>query len=80
LEYEKTGIPANLGVCVPPDENISPVLIDIIVPGNYVKSNMHFRLSSIEESTRMPLLGRSIVHQEAVDLLEEFITALESCD
>jgi uncharacterized repeat protein (TIGR03806 family) len=80
LEYEKTGLPINLGVCVPPDENISPVLIDIIVPGNYVKSNMHFRLASTEESTRMPLLGRSLVHEEALELLEAYISSLDNCD
>jgi hypothetical protein len=34
-------------------------------------------MATVEEEYRMPLLGRSLVHQEAVDLIEEWITSLE---
>ena len=37
---------------------------------------MHYRLSTTDDSYKMPLLGRSIVDEEAVALLEEYIASL----
>jgi len=34
-------------------------------------------MATIEEEYRMPLLGRSLVHQEALDLVEDWIISLE---
>jgi hypothetical protein len=69
-----------MGVCVTPQENIDPVLQKIIVPGNFTKSVMHFRLNSTDESTRMPLLGRTLVDDEGVQLLKDFILSIDNCD
>ncbi len=80
LAFSETTQAINLGLCVQPDEFINPSLINIITPGNVYKSMMHFRLSSTEESNRMPLLGRSLVHQEAVDLLTQYIQSITDCD
>lgn len=80
LAFSETVDPINLGLCVEPDEFIQPSLTNIITPGNTYKSMMHFRLSSTEESSRMPLLGRSLVHQEAVDLLTQYIESITNCD
>ena len=53
----------------------------VITPGNFNKSIMHFRLSSNDESERMPLLGRTVVHDEGVALLEEYISSLtQTCN
>ena len=41
---------------------------------------MYYRLSATDESVRMPLLGRSIVHTEGIELLEQWINTLEPCD
>ena len=71
---------SSLGACVTPDTQISPYT-DIIVPNNISRSVMHFRLSTNQEEYRMPLLGRTIVHEEGVQLLEEWITSLTiSCN
>ena len=81
LSFSKTNIDSNIGICLEADETISPTLQKIISPGNYSKSIMHFRLSSNDESQRMPLLGRTIVHDEGVALLEEYIASLtQNCN
>lgn len=80
LAYSETESSENLGLCVEPDEFIDGALVNIITPGNIYKSMMHFRLASTDESNRMPLLGRSIVHQEGLDLLTEYIQSISTCD
>jgi hypothetical protein len=80
LAFSETALSINMGVCVEPDEFINASLINIITPGNVNKSMMHFRLASTEESSRMPLLGRSLVHQEGLDLLTQYIQSISDCD
>ena len=42
---------------------------------------MNYRLTSNVESERMPLLGRTIVHDEGVALLQEWINSLtQTCN
>lgn len=76
LAFNKTDDPNNLGVCITPQQIITPQLTHIIARGNINKSVMYFRMNSLDAQYMMPLMGRSIVHQEAVDLLEEYINSL----
>lgn len=76
LSFSQTTALSKIGVCVMADEPIDPSLERIITPGNPAKSVMHFRLNSINENNRMPLLGRTIVHDEGVDLLKQWINTL----
>lgn len=72
---------ANLGICVTADEVISPTLQKLITPGNYNKSILHYRLSINDESERMPLLGRTIIHDEGLALVEAYILSLtQTCN
>lgn len=80
LAFSETGIGQNMGICVTPDEALDPSLVEIIVPGNINKSMMHFRLNSTAEANRMPLLGRTLVHDEGVQLLKDFINSISTCD
>ena len=80
LAFSETSDPINLGLCVEPDEFINASLINIITPTNINKSMMYFRLNSTEPGVRMPLLGRSIIHEEGVQLLEDWITAKQDCN
>ena len=81
LSFSKTTNPTLIGVCVQADETISPTLQKIISAGNYSKSIMNYRLTSNVESERMPLLGRTIVHDEGVALLQEWINSLtQTCN
>ena len=79
--FSKTNIDSNIGICLVADEEISATLQKVITPGNYNKSIMHYRLMSNDESERMPLLGRTIVHDEGVALLEQYISSLtQTCN
>lgn len=76
LSFTQTANFAKMGVCIMADEPIDPSLERIITPGNPNKSVMHFRLTSTDESNRMPLLGRTVVHDEGVQLLKQWISTL----
>lgn len=76
LSFSETTDPEKLGICLLADEAISPSLQKIISPGNYSKSIMRYRMNTNDESERMPLLGRTIVHDEGVALIEEWISSL----
>lgn len=78
LAFNETTELINMGVCVSPDQLINETLSLIITPGLPNKSAMHFRLSSIAEEFRMPLIGRTLQHEEGVQLLEEFINTLNT--
>lgn len=80
LAFSETTSRTNIGLCVAPDEFINSALTDIVAPSNPARSVMHFRLSSTDESTRMPLLGRSIVHEEGVQLLTDWINTIQVCE
>ncbi|WP_460220310.1 Ig-like domain-containing protein [Psychroserpens sp. MEBiC05023] len=65
----------NKGVCVTPDTQIAGTT-HIVVPGNNDASVLRFRVNSIQEQNRMPLLGRTLKHEEGVRLIEEWINSL----
>ena len=80
--FNQTENPINLGVCVTPDTPI-PGYDDskVIIPGDAVNSILFFRFNTTDEEYRMPLLGRTIQHQEAIALIEEWINTLTgTCD
>jgi len=80
LAFNESADPLNLGVCVDPDTNIPP-FTKIINPGDINTSVLHFRFSTTEEQYRMPLFGRTLVHEEALQLVEEWINSLSiNCD
>ncbi len=74
--WNETTDPVNLGVCVEPDEVLLPILTHIVARGNTEKSTLFYRIAATEESVRMPLLGRTLVHEEGVQLFEEWINSL----
>lgn len=76
LAFNDTTDPTNLGECVVPDENIDPTLIYVVFPNRPERSVMHFRMQSTNEATRMPLIGRTLVHEEGVQLIEDWINSL----
>lgn len=76
LPFSQSNVDSNIGICLLADEEISPTLQKVITPGNISKSIMHYRMISNDESERMPLIGRTIVHDEGVALLEQYISSL----
>lgn len=81
FDYSFTENYENIGVCVEPDTDLGEGLSDIVEPGDARNSVLHFRLNSLDQSYRMPLLGRTLRHVEGVNLIEEWIDNLNvDCD
>lgn len=78
LAFHETENPTNLGVCVTPDEYINSAITYIVAPGNHQRSAMYYRLTTNEENLRMPLLGRTLVHEEATEVIKEWINSLNA--
>ncbi|MCW4470501.1 hypothetical protein OGH69_16135 [Flavobacterium sp. MFBS3-15] len=76
--FSETGSPENLGICVPPQDNINPSLSYIVAKRNTLRSALAYRIKSVNPNERMPLLGRSIVHEEAVAMITEWINSMDS--
>lgn len=71
----------NQGVCQDTQDmaGFPGALSKIINPGNFNRSMLYYRLDTEEPSYRMPLTGRSIIHEEGVDLIKEYINSLSGC-
>lgn len=82
LSFQETGLnDENIGICVVPDEDISSNLTHIVSPTRPERSVMSFRMNSTEESTKMPLLGRNLVDEEAVTMINDWINQLtQTCN
>ncbi|HFS68192.1 MAG TPA: hypothetical protein ENK67_08275 [Flavobacteriia bacterium] len=76
--FNKTENPDNLGICIVHQEPIgsAPFLTHIITPQVPNRSVLYYRLNTIDETIRMPLKGRTVIHQEAVNLIENWINSL----
>lgn len=74
--FEESGDPANLGVCVPPDDPLLPQHSHIIARGSVGRSLMHYRMASTDEAVRMPLIGRTLADEEGVQLITAWINGL----
>lgn len=48
-----------------------------IVPGSPEKSILHYRMNSTDPAVMMPELGRSLIHEEGVALIAEWIAGME---
>lgn len=82
--YSETGSAnghANMGVCVPTADmqDFPSAYNTIIKPGNVDRSMLYYRINTTEESYRMPLHGRTLIHEEGVALIEEWINSLTTC-
>ena len=82
MNFSSSADLANLGVCVDPDTPIPGYENSkIIEPGNAEASVLFFRLHTTDEEYRMPLLGRSLRHDESLAFIQEWIENLTTvCD
>ena len=74
--WNETVVPEMLGVCVAPDDPLLPQHSHIVKPMNLERSLLYYRISATDETERMPLLGRTIVHEEAQQLIADWINSL----
>lgn len=80
MAYMETADMSNMGVCVEPDTPIGP-FDHIVDPGDTSNSVLFFRMNTTQEQYRMPLLGRTLIHDESITLVEEWINSLtNTCD
>ncbi|WP_309642161.1 hypothetical protein [Flavobacterium sp.] len=84
--FAETGIAGslgktNMGVCVnTSDMQGFPVdLATIVNPGSTDRSMLYYRINTTDESYRMPLHGRTIIHEEGVALMGAWINSLQDC-
>lgn len=68
----------NLGICIAPQESINPSLTYIVSKKNVNRSALHYRINTNEVTERMPLLGRTIVHTEAVAMIKDWINNMDA--
>ncbi|GAB2880377.1 SO2930 family diheme c-type cytochrome [Microbulbifer echini] len=81
LHYSETDR-RKLGLCKPPVAagTGSGGRVFAIVPGEPDHSILNFRVESRDPGAMMPELGRSLVHEEGVDLLRQWVAAMSgSC-
>ncbi len=71
----------NMGVCVDTQDmqDFDSALGKIITPGNINRSMLYFRLNTVDEAYRMPLHGRTVIHEEGVQMIEQWINTLQPC-
>jgi len=72
----------NMGVCINAAETggeFPAAFIKVVAPGNINRSMMYYRLSTNNESQKMPLHGRTIVHDEGLALMGQWINSLAPC-
>ena len=77
LAFSETTDLVNLGVCVEVDQDVEQGFTKIIEPGDAENSIMSFRMNSVLEEYKMPLIGRNLKHIEGVQLIEDWINSLE---
>jgi uncharacterized repeat protein (TIGR03806 family) len=77
FQFSETIDPMNLGVCVEPLDFVSGEQTHIVNKGNVELSLMPYRMSTNVQSEMMPVLGRTVAHEEGVALIEEWINSLE---
>ena len=81
LEHSNSD-PRSYGVCKPPiaSGRGSGGLLYSIIPGLADRSIMPFRLASRDPAEMMPELGRTLVHEEGVSLISQWINSMSgSC-
>lgn len=70
-----------IGVCVEPNIDINGMIDQeanhIIYPGNHEKSVLYQRMNTDLEMIKMPMIGRSMIHEEGVTLITNWINSME---
>ena len=76
--FEHTDNIENLGVCVENDFQLGGSDTHIVKPNDPIASALFMRLSSTEDEIKMPLIGRTLVHDKGITLIEEWINSIQT--
>lgn len=79
---ESENNPTNMGVCVPTADmqGFPPAYSKIVTPGIKDRSMLYYRVNTEDAGFMMPLHGRSIIHEEGVELIKDWINSLQPCN
>lgn len=87
FDFKETGLPnglgqTNIGVCVNTSDlhSFDASLNKIIKGRNAQNSMLYHRINTENEAYRMPLHGRTLIHEEAVEFIGQWINSLDSCN
>jgi uncharacterized repeat protein (TIGR03806 family) len=81
MAFNQTSLPSNMGVCVPGNIQVPGIDRGLIVsPNNTNESTILYLLSTNSPNFRMPRIGRTIAHQEGIQLVTEWINSLPPCN
>lgn len=81
MAFNQTSKPSNMGVCVPGNIQVPGFDRGLIVsPNNINESTILYLLSTNSPNFRMPRIGRTIAHQEGIQLVTEWINSLPPCN
>ena len=71
----------NMGVCLNTTDmqGFPLALSKVVTPGSINRSMMYYRLNTTNDAYKMPLHGRTIIHDEGVALIQAWINSLEPC-
>jgi uncharacterized repeat protein (TIGR03806 family) len=83
--FRETGNPSglrNLGVCVSTQDmqDLPGELNQIVHAGSPEQSMLYYRINTTNATYRMPLHGRTTIHEEGVALVRDWINSLHPCE
>jgi uncharacterized repeat protein (TIGR03806 family) len=78
LAFSKTTTPANFGICREPVDYVTGDQQYIVKGSDVEGSLMHFRMSTNIQSEMMPLIGRTVVDDAALQMMEQWINSLDN--
>lgn len=78
LAFSQTTTPENFGICQQPVDYVTGDQQYIVKGGDVEGSLLHFRMSNNIQSEMMPLIGRTVVDEEALQLIEQWINSLNN--
>lgn len=71
----------NMGVCVPTQDmqGFPAAYSEIVSPGRIGRSMLYYRINTTDEGFRMPMHGRTMLHDEGIALMGQWIESLTEC-
>jgi len=76
LAFNKTTTPQNFGICREPIDFVTGDQQYIVKGGDVEGSLMHFRMTTNIQSEMMPLIGRTVIDDQAAQMIEQWINSL----
>ncbi len=76
--FSETSNPDNLGVCIDAEQEIENGPSVLVSAGSAENSALFYRINTLQEEYKMPLIGRNLRHIEGIQLIENWINSLET--